>query len=405
MKSLSFILALLIGAAFFGCEEKSDGVMSPEKQSRPQTEGFFRDRKELTTTLEAIARHLAQHPEALSGRLAGDMREAPAMLSQLGLAESFPALVHNNEGEFYEIAVETFRRSTLNNGEALRVALDPDRFSGEEPSFPAYVFDPVKNETRVENIIKAEALENGLPFPLALVTLEDRREASWPEIKRASAIFREYDLHADKNADLKQRGSSLNPEMSGIQYLYVSKIRVNFKKDDFSAEEFELYVAEGNASYLAHTTHKFDGSTRLDASGSMVYYPDINWADTLYVMPTPIALWPLSNTTPISIAPIDDDCIAGEQRNRAYPNLLTKMMQQSYHRPTNTILTNVSHQSALMGEGCIFIFQNNDDVYKKGDSREWTIGNTPAQEFMVDLGHVQLWFEKIPASQSAEVQF
>lgn len=400
MKLLHVLLIFLIGAAFYGCEKKYDGALSPEDQSHRQTEGFFRDGEELTVTLQKVAQHLAQHPEALSGRLAGDMREAPALLSELGLGESFPSLLHNNEGEFYEIGVESFRGSILNNGEALRVALDPDRFSGEEPSFPAYVFDRAENKIRVEQINKTEALTNGLPFPLALVTLEDRREASWSEIKATSAIFREYNL-VDENADFQPGGSSPNAGVSEIYYLYVTKIQLLVAKDDFSMEEFELYVGEANAPYVAQTTHKFDGSTRPDASGRPVYYPDVNLINTTYIMPVPIALWPLSNTTPISIAPIEDDCIAGEHRNWEYPNTLSKMMEQSYHRPTHTILSNMWRQFALTGEGCtVIFFTDNDDIYEKGDSREWTLANTPNNEFLVDLGHLQIWFTKSAIQRS-----
>jgi hypothetical protein len=392
MKKLTLIL--LIGLVLGGCQEQSDNLMAPEPSPSSPAKPEFGEFQALQGTLEEIAQHVAENEQLLSGYLAGEMTKAPVVISDLGLKDRFPASVHDQEGRLYEIALETFAGSKLDSGEPLRVALDPDRFYAEDAAFPAFVFDKSRSQIMVENISRSDAAKT-LSYRLVFVTLEDRTEIAWSKLITESRIFQEYQLSAP-DAPVAKGSQSTILGSSSTSYLCVTKIRLNTDKDDFSAEEFELFIREGTGSsnyYRATTSHKFDGKTRSDAAGRLVKYPDINYINTTYVMASPIALWPLSNTTPISIAPIEDDYVGGEHRNWAYPNVLFKTIDEDYHRPTNSSRFNVRWGFRLVGVGGSF--NNNDDIYENGTFSEWTISNTPSSEVSIQLGDVQIWFKKM----------
>ncbi len=396
MKKLTLIL--LIGLVFGGCQDQSDTLMAPEPSPSLQSKPEFGEFQEIAGTLEEMAQYVAQNEHLLSGYLAGEMTKGPVVISDLGLKDRFPASVYDAEGRVYEIALETFAGSKLDSGEPLRVALDPDRFYPEASTLPAYVFDKSQNKVIVENISESEAPNKTLPFALVFVTLEDRTEIPWSKLITESRIFQEYQLSAP-DAPVAKGSQSTILGSSSTSYLCVTKIRLSTDKDTglFNAsEEFEIYIREGTGSsnyYRATTSHKFDGKTRSDAAGRLVKYPDINYINTTYVMASPIALWPLSNTTPISIAPIEDDDKGGEHRNWAFPNVLFKTIDEDYHRPTNSSRFNVRWGFLLVGIGGAF--NNNDDIYENGTFSEWTISNTPSSEVSIQLGDVQIWFKKM----------
>ncbi len=397
MKKLTLIL--LIGLVFGGCQEQSNNPIAPEPSSSSPSKPEFGEFQAIHGTLEEIAQYVAQNEHLLSGYLAGEMTKGPMVISNVGLKNQFPANVYDAEGRVYEIALETFAGSKLDSGEPLRVALDPDRFYPEASTLPAFVFDKSQNKIIVENISESEAASKTLPFALVFVTLEDRTEISWSKIIKDSRIFQEYQLSAPSDAPVAKGNASATMSSSSTSYLCVTKVRLFTDKDTgpFGAsEEFEIYIREGTGSanyYLPTTSHKFDGTTRSDAAGRLVKYPDINLINTTYVMASPIALWPLSNTTPISIAPIEDDYKGGEHRNWAYPNVHFKTIDEDYHRPTNSSRFNVRWGFLLVGTGGSF--NNNDDIYENGTFSEWTINNTPSSEVSIQLGDVQIWFKKM----------
>lgn len=382
MRTLALIL--LSGLALAACQKDGDFMLDPNAPSSAASPAT--KTSNLEGDLQEIAQYLAQNEGALAARFNGDMKRAPVALANLRLQKHFPARLES-DGRIYEVEVEAFRGSSPANSQALRVALDPDRFYGDEAAFPAYVFDRDQKTVKVENIVKAEAKQKTLPFPLALISVQDRTEMAWQEVRRNSKVFAERSLAAAES-----RGGAAK------YYLAVTKVRVHNDRDDFGFEEFELYIREGNRPedrVQPVTTHLFNGGRRVDAAGRLVFYNDINLIDTTYIMESPIALWPLSDSTPIAIVPIEDDCAAGEHRNSAFPDAQHLTMTQEYYRPGQSLRNNVNYSFSLTGRGCGFLGTNDDDIYKRGPFSGWTISNTPAHEISINLGDVQLWVTKL----------
>lgn len=382
----TLVLILLSGLALAACQKDGDFMLDPSAAPGSVAASQAVKTNNLAGDLQEIAQYLAQHENLLADRLNRDMQRAPAALADLRLQKRFPAWL-NSEGRVYEIEVEAFRGSSSANSQALRVALDPDRFYAEEASFPAYVFDREQKIVKVESIVKAEAKHKALLFPLALVSAQDRTEMTWQEISRNSKVFTERSpAEAAGNLGAAQH------------YLAVTKVRVHDDRDDFGFEEFELYIREGNGpqDYVQPVTaHMFNGGRRRDAAGRLVHYADVNLIDTTYVLESPIALWPLSDSIPIAIVPMEDDCAAGEHRNSAFPGVQHITMIEEYFRPSQSLRNNVGYDFSLTGRGCGFWGTNDDDIYKRGPLNGWTISNTPAEEISVNLGDVQLWIIRL----------
>ncbi|MDL1876181.1 hypothetical protein FBQ85_13560 [Cytophagia bacterium CHB2] len=389
----TLVLILLSGLAMTACQKDSDFTLDPNATSGAALQAT--KTSNLEGDLQEIAQYLAQNEGALAARFNGDMKRAPAALADLRLQKHFPARL-DSDGRIYEVEVEACRGSSSANSQALRVALDPDRFYGDEPAFPAYVFDREQKTVKVENIVKAEAKQKGLPFPLALVSVQDRTESAWPKVIKDSRVFKELE-----RAAAAARANGGNPASHGGQaqhYLAVTKVRVHDDRDDFGFEEFEIFIREGNGPedhVQPVTTHLFNGGRRRDAAGRLVFYADVNLIDTTYVLESPIALWPLSDSMPIAIVPMEDDCAAGEHRNSAFPGIQHITMQEEYDRPSQSMRNNVGYSFLLTGRGCGFWGTNDDDIYKRGPFRGWTVGNTPAEEISINLGDVQLWVKRL----------
>lgn len=380
----TLVLILLSGLALTACQKDSDFMLDPNATSGAALQAT--KTSNLEGDLQEIAEYLAQNEEALAARFNGDMKRAPLALADLRLQKHFPARL-SSDGRIYEVEVEAFPGSSSANSQALRVALDPDRFYGDEPAFPAYVFDREQKTVKVENIVKAEAKHKALPFPLALVGVQDRTEMTWQEISKNSKAFAERNLtETESNLGAAQH------------YLAITKVRVHDDRDDFGFEEFEIYIREGNGPedhVQPVTTHMFNGGQRRDAAGRLVFYADVNLIDTTYVLESPIALWPLSDSIPIAIVPMEDDCAAGEHRNSAFPGVQHITMIEEYFRPSQSLRNNIGYDFSLTGRGCGFLGTNDDDIYKRGPFSGWTAGNTPAEEISINLGDVQLWIMKL----------
>lgn len=398
----TLVLILLSGLALTACQKDSEFMLDPSAAPSSVAASQAVKTNNLEGDLVEIAEYLAQHENLLADRLNGDLRRAPTALADLRLQKHFPARL-DSDGRIYEVEVEAFRGSSSANGQALRVALDPDRFYGDEAAFPAYVFDREQKTVKVENIVKAEAKQKGLPFPLALVGVQDCTESAWPEVMKNSRVFKELE-----RAAAATRADGGNPASHGGQaqhYLAVTKVRLHDDRDDFGFEEFELYIREGNGPedhVQPVTTHMFNGGRRRDAAGRLVFYADVNLIDTTYILESPIALWPLSDSTPIAIVPMEDDCAAGEHRNSAFPGTQFITMHQEYDRASQSMRNNVGYSFLLTGRGCGFLGTNDDDIYKRGPFSGWTISNTPAEEISINLGDVQLWITKLSVFASHE---
>ncbi len=385
MKSLH--LLLVAGLALAGCQNGSDLLVnSPGKNAG----AGLQKTANLEATLQELAQQLAQEPSWLNARLFEEMKRAPVPIARLPIAAANAAPSRlESEGRIYDVTVEACLNSKFGSAEPLRVAVDPERFCADEAAAPAYFLD--RNQSRVmsERIDKAAAEQKGLTFPLVLVTLQDRTETSFQEMSAGSKIFREA------QTSLSQSSGSF-----AADYLAITKLRLHTAHDGgglSGLEEFELYVKEGNGPtdyVLPVTIHVFNGVRRLDAAGRRVLYPDINLIDTTYVFEQPIALWPLSNATPISIVPLEDDCIAGQDRNAVYPNPYMKTYTQEYHRPSNSMLSGRIQGYDLAGpKTCLF--SSNDDTYDRGTFSDWTASSTPEQEISIDLGDLQIWVKKL----------
>ncbi len=362
MKSLSIIL--VTGLALAGCQNDPNVLVNPRSKSQASADSKFQKTDNLEVTLQEVAQVLAQQPEWLNARLASEMKVNPVALSTLRLQA--PSQLEN-EGRVYEVTLEAAKNAKLAGTAPVRVAPDPERFYAEESSFTAYVFDRAQNRVVTERIEKSAVLNQTLAYPLVLVTLQDRTEISFQDMSASSKIFQEH------VATLAKGVATENANSVAPFYLAITKVRLHRAHDNIEFEEFELYVQEGNGpadQVLPTTIHKFDGTRRKDAAGRTVYYADVNLIDTTYVFESPIALWPLSNTIPLTIVPLEDDCIAGEDRNWVYPNPYLKTMVQEYHRPTNAMRFNTRFGYLLTGVGCSF--GNNDDTYDRGTFSDWT---------------------------------
>lgn len=387
MKSLSMIL--LTGLALAGCQNNSDLLMNPQAKPQASVDAKFQKTADLEGTLQEIAQSLAQEPAWLNARLANEMQRDPVSISRLRIQA--PSRLES-AGRVYDVTVEAVKNAKLTSTEPVRVAPDPERFYADESSFTAYVFDHAQNRVVLERIEKSAVLNQAVAYPLVLVTLQDRTEISFQEMSAGSKIFQEHVTTLAKGS-VMATANSVAPF-----YLAITKIRLHRAHDDVDFEEFELYVKEGNSSesqFLPTTIHKFDGVRRLDAAGRMVHYPDVNVTETTYVFKQPIALWPLSNTTPISIAPLEDDCSAGQHKNLVYPNPYIKTYAEEYHRATNSMRYGERHGYRLAGFMNCGIFGSNDDTYDRGTFSDWTASNTPEQEISIDLGDLQIWVKKL----------
>lgn len=381
MKTLSLIL--VTGLALAGCQNDSHVLVNSPSKSQGSS---FQKAANLEVTLQDVAQMLAQEPHWLNANLAREMQLNPVAIAKLQV--NAPARLES-EGRVYDVTLEACSNARFDGNEAVRVAPAPERFYAEESSFLIYTFDRGQNRVVSERVEKA-ALQQGVPYPLVLLTLQDRTDVSLAEMRAGSKIFQEHE------AAWAKLGATESANGFATEYLAITKVRLHIDRDDFSFEEFEMYVKEGNGAadyFLPTTVHKFDGTRRKDAAGRMVYYPDINLIDTTYVFESPIALWPLSDTQPITLAPLEDDCIAGENRNWAYPNPYMKLMLQEYHRPNDAMRVNTEHGFQLTGVGCSF--GNDDDTYARGTFSDWTASNTPTQEISLDLGDLQIWVKKL----------
>jgi hypothetical protein len=381
MKTLSLIL--VTGLALAGCQNDSHVLVNSPSAAN---ESSLQKTANLEATLQDVAQMLAQQSHWLNASLANEMKLNPVSIAKLQV--NAPARLEN-DGRVYDVTLEAFGNSDLASAEAVRIALDPDRFYADESAFAVYVLDRGQNRVVNERVDKA-ALQRGVSFPLVLVTLQDRTEMSFAEMRRGSKIFQEHEAALAKN------GSAAAANGLAPFYLALTKVRLHVDHDDFSFEEFEMYVREGNGAtdyFLPTTIHKFDGTRRKDAAGRTVYYPDVNVINTTYAFESPIALWPLSDALPISIAPLEDDCIAGEHRNWIYPYPYVKIMLQEYSRAADAIRLDTRLGYQLTGVGCSF--GNDDDTYARGTFSNWTASNTPEQEISIDLGDLQIWVKKL----------
>jgi len=325
--------------------------------------------------LENIAKYIAKnHVEIVEG-VRDVLLEKTKVLEDIFPQSPFETSVIGVDGTPYEIGIEFSRRSTLND-EPLRIAIDPDRFYPNESKYPAFRFDRYEDKINIEEIDKRK--DTRLSFPLAFVTLEDRSEISWDEMKAKSKIFNEYGLTGNITDVLNKTGKgedSNTLNSSYPSYLNIQKIRLNIELDGATNEEFEIYIREGSGfgdPVFKNTTHKFDGHSREDARGHLVYYPDVNNKNTDYYCN--VSLWPLSGVTPISLAMIEDDCSGGKYaKGIENSGEVTITYHQEYRHSTGTIVTNVDRKHESY-PGC---FLDPDDIYKSGMFSEFTKDNAP----------------------------
>lgn len=299
--------------------------------------------------LEEIARYIAKNRHLITDNLANKMLAAPVMLSELDPAKKFPASVIESDGTPYEIGVELFINSTL-NGKPLRVAIDPDRFYSQKPSFPVFVFDRSKKVIRVEDIY-INSSDDMVPYPLAFVTLEDRTEISWEEIRKNSKIYKEYGLvgnsreHPQKQFGKSSRVQSVTSSV--IDYLAITNVRLFVELDGATKEEFEIYIREGsnfNDPVNRTTDHLFNGKWHEDAARNSRFYVDVNNKNTTYSFSPSIALWPLSNSTPTALAMIEDDRTSGKHKQPSSSSPITVTFLEEYRRSTQAVYYNVDRK-------------------------------------------------------------
>ncbi len=384
MKTLIFLL--LAGLALLGCQKDSGTLVNAPAEPQPAASQYTDD---LAGTLQEVAQSLVGQRNWLPPSLLQVMRRKPVAISRLNL----PLVAQvEHDGRTYELALEACLKARFGGDESLRVAPWLEGHCTDQATLTAYRWDAGRNEVMSEQIATAD-LEQGVPYPLLLLTLQDRTEMPFDEVRGGSRIFREHE------SALAKASQAAGGEIRVVPYLALTRVRLHVAYDGFSLEEFEMYVKEGDGAedfFQSKTIHLFNGVWRKDAAGQTVYYPDVNLIDTTYVFPKPIALWPLSSSIPITIAPLEDDCIAGEDRNYVYPNVYMKNTTQEYHHATATLLANTRHGYRLAGPGCIFlIFPDNDDTYSRGTFSGWTAGNTPDHEVSVDLGDLEIGVRKI----------
>ena len=360
---------LLLGIACNNISDSNPVHVGPGSETLAKQTG---DVDGLRPMLKDVARFLARNSARIPSRLRNRLQSETLTLSRVMRASKFPTRVQDAAGRKYDIGVEFAEYSTLNEA-PLRVALDPDRFYPNENTFPVFVFDPATKSVKSEEL--TVAVGQTLPFPLALVTLEDRTETSWEDLKRRSRIYREVGLaKTGALSKVRVRGGRL-ANSGSTAYLKMTEVRLYVDKDPFSKEEFEVYIREGTGfgdPVFKTTTHVFDGKQRQDAAGEYRVYPDVNRANRTYSFG--VALWPLSDLTPISVCAIEDDKDKGEHDGGYAPSgVITVTFGEEYRRFNNRVFYNVDRKMEVDDDGYI----DQDDVYKKGMWSEWTYSNAP----------------------------
>ncbi len=384
MKALIFFL--FVGLILFGCQKDSGTLVDAPVESRPAASQYTDD---LAGSLHEVAQSLVQQRDWLSPSLLQIMRRKPVAISRLNL----PVVARlEHDGRIYELALEACVKSRFGSDEPMRIAPWLEGHCADETSLTLYRWDADQNHVMIEQV-ETKVLEQGVSYPLVLLTLQDRTEMPLEPMRAGSKIFHEHE------SALAKASPSAGSEGFVVPYLALTKVRLHILHDGFSLEEFEMYVKEGDGAedyFKPETIHLFNGVWRKDAAGQTVYYPDVNLHDTTYVFPKPIALWPLSNSIPLTITPLEDDCIAGEHRNWVYPNVYLKYTLEEYHHPSATRLANTTHGYLLVGPGCGFLgFRDNDDTYSRGTFSGWTASNTPEHEISIDLGDLEIGVKKI----------
>lgn len=220
------------------------------------------------------------------------------------------------EGSTYNIRVEMFNDETATDlmdalksesDYAFGLCVDPDRFYVDGSSEIEF---PIMQATVVDKEFTVNSLEASQPW----YTDIDSIEASWTmsvEEFRAGLDYSLFVLSLE-HMGYYEDDEPMNPETTG-PYLAYKGIRLKVERDGISHEEFELWYSQPGADNQLVKYHwKFNGTTRLDASGTSRYFNDVNRKNHWYERPDNnlTCLIPLSSYEQNAV-PWEDDWNSG----------------------------------------------------------------------------------------------
>ena len=156
---------------------------------------------------------------------------------------------------------------------------------------------------------------------------------------------------------------------------------------DGGNDECELYIREDDVlmnspgEYTqAYTNLRFDGGNHYDNAGRLRRMADMNNngnEDT----GMDVALWPLTDTRPVSFVGIEDDDGPGQYESSASN---PRTMFEEYRRTTNTVVSNIS-RGFTKASGSVW---DSDDIWDRSHCAYFTASNmTVGVPVVISIGH------------------
>jgi len=395
--TLIFILGLIAGC------DKDDNIANQLPVQDQQAK--ILKMAQVREYMESIVKDLARTPQVMSDRQLLDYK-GPLMLNQLKSFENVnPYLVVSETAEKYKIVISRFRGSET-KGPVL-FSLDPDRFFANSKSLTAYK-QVIEDQSLQKRELQEEKVEGLNPrskveFNLFFVDVEqimskERANAILDEMIKSSLIYKERGIK-DVSMVCPEEGCGGGGGGAGPKpWLVLTYIQLKYDMDS-GDDECELYMREANdfslpgLSVQPTTIHIMSGDYRGDAASRYKWYPNLNNAgDSANGLD--IALYPLSDTYPVSIVGIEDDDDAGKHDYyQSDGNPKTVLMNHEFRRDQNQIYSSVNR---TFSRGDDVYFFDADDIWCDSHFANFTASNmTEGQEITVELGDFIVRLKKV----------
>ncbi|MGH2567823.1 MAG: hypothetical protein ACRDGA_05745 [Bacteroidota bacterium] len=407
------IIVMAFALCILGCDSMtiSDNALPPAppnlSASMSTDQPVSLKRAEVKSYIEEIVTQLASVPEAANSMLLKELQVGPVRLNKVAGFENFNAHVLIEEaGSKHEVVLSLFSGSSVSDpSSSLYFAIDPDRFVEPGGELIAYKNPGLTSNEVEQTVLKGLTAQTAVSFPLVFVDIQeiidpDQHVAILNELIRNSKIYQENGIMEVPCEDPECGGGGGGGGGGSIipgYYLVLTGIQLKWDHDT-GDDECEFYIREGsNGTVRLLASHRFTGGYWTDAAGRNVRYPDLNnTGDSDFGID--IALWPLSDQTPVSIVGIEDDLNGSKHDSyeiyQTLPDGSTTRqatMYNEYRRPENQIFTNVPRIFAVYK---IPWPMDQDDIWQNSHFANFTLSNTPETETWHELQDFKIRVKK-----------